>query len=403
MDVVRKGRKERYLEIVLSSLVLAYFLNKLLFNPAGQVSGGFSGNIFLVLNGVVTLSLFLWIYLQKKHLTMIPVAPFLTIILAFHVYALLSTSYSKIPVISFYQSIAGFLYGIAGVIFAESIILKTNSYQSRVFLWVKCSVLFSVAALASNAIYFAVRGQLDLNSFFIVGIPSDFVVVIFLTCAFYNIRRRVYGVELIVCLLGAFLGKSFSSLAAFLVALLFLAALRGKIIAFIITLGGVLWGGVLFINYLKSMVGTLIINGKSAEAYLSGSGRFDVYANCWSVYTEEFSRMEQLFGRGFMAERYSLDGRGLTWTIDAHSTFFQNLLGLGVLGVGFLLVFYVVPVIQFRNIRGIEVDTFLVFHLASIGFGLTSSQYLSRPSFLIIFSLSLYLLICVQLKKYLVK
>lgn len=95
-----------------------------------------------------------------------------------------------------------------------------------------------------------------------------------------------------------------------------------------------------------------------------------------------------------MAERVLLMNKDLPWVTDPHNSIILSGLGLGLVGIVLYAVFAISPFFTLRRrVHSPEekkyLKVWLFFHLQSLLFGLTSSLYIGRPSFLGIFSLSM--------------
>ena len=156
-----------------------------------------------------------------------------------------------------------------------------------------------------------------------------------------------------------------------------------------VLLGGVLAG----ISYVENNIGNILLFGKPAEGFLTGSGRFILYSTAYEIYFNEFTLIQQIFGVGFMAERSLLEGRNLFWITDPHNSLILNALGLGAIGVLIYITFVAYPMFAVNKIDRSYKKYWILFHVSSVVYGMTSSYYLGRPSFLLIFSLALYLIL----------
>jgi O-antigen ligase len=99
-----------------------------------------------------------------------------------------------------------------------------------------------------------------------------------------------------------------------------------------------------------------------------------------------------------MSERAYLSTLDLSWAIDAHNSVLQCLYGGGIVGLVLLFRVWFIANRFFESIKIDNLDdrTIGIFKSANIAFilfGLTSSQYFSRPSESAIFISSLVILI----------
>jgi hypothetical protein len=240
--------------------------------------------------------------------------------------------------------------------------------------------------LLFDVIYFSERSILW-------GIPSDFVAMLLLFVYFvdYSIKRSMKGLLKIVGVsIACLFLNSFSSYLAIIAGMLIFFLETKKYVQFAMVAIVLSVGMLAGISYLENNIGNFLLLSKPAEAYLTGSGRFILYTTAYEIYLNEFSLLQQIFGVGFMAERSLLEGRDLFWITDPHNSLILNALGLGAVGILIYLSFVAYPMFASNKLDRSYKKHWIFFHFSSVVYGMTSSYYLGRPSFLLMFSLVLY-------------
>lgn len=387
--------KELFLNKFYILLAISFFANKMIFNESGSPQGGFNANISIYLNAVVTVFFtFSAFILQKRLFNLVTYTPF-TLVYLFYLFALLTTVFSGIKVITIYNSFLGVFYVFFSQAILKSIVAKFNS-ETDIFKCFYTLVLTTAVTMAITAIAFELI-YLKNYTFLITGVGADFSAMLFLYCFIskFIVKKSVYNLT-ILFIVAAFSIKlnSFSSYLSILIGLLVYLVLTGRIVIVSILLFifiSLVVGGITFLSNNLD----LVINNKPAAAYLSGSGRFAYYLEAINVIVNEFSNIQLLLGRGFMAERVYMEGRGLYWITDPHSSALTSMMGAGLLGLLLHFYFLIYPFIYYYKKKSIInkleqvkiVQLLLVFHSMACAYGMTSSYYLGRPSFLLIIGL----------------
>jgi hypothetical protein len=394
--IVRFDRQK--LAIVLL-VAMVYIPGRLLFNSEGDVTGAVQANAMLFANAIVTLFFAFVLCLQRRALTRIYVRGLFGVSLAYYLLAFLSTLYSGMMIVTAYQATIGLLFTIAGCAVGRMIAAARPTMAERFELLMEVILLFSVFAVCANAVYFFI--YFGVTDFLKHGVPSDFVVVLVLFCFYVRLSTRrcspLVCFQLFMLLVFALFLKSFSAIASFGVALIIISVYEGRFLRAFGLAAVAILGALALFSFAAAGIGEADFMGKPAEAYLTGSGRFDLYMAAVDVFFNEFSSIQTVFGAGFMAERLLLMDRGLPWITDPHNSIILSGLGLGGLGLTLYFSYLLAPFYLFRKIATRVERKYMVFwvffHYFSAFFGWTSSFYIGRPSFLAIFSLAFLYLI----------
>ena len=316
------------------------------------------------------------------------------------------------------------LNAVAFVLFLKQRI----SFQKVLFIYYFIVVVFGLFSLnIVQSIFFGVKGLLftilateysqeglkkNMNDFLrfslLIFVPSLLIAfltngkvqlgiinVFWLVSATYYLRERlnIYGI-LLVILIGINM-HSHSGLISAVLASLFVGIVhkrrRYKLIA----------TGCLGITFLVSiyLIGFFEANltreflGKPAGAYLTGSGRFDVYTEVLSIYKKSGFNLRSIFGYGYNTERLLLKDSGLTWITDPHNSILRTLVTGGYLLLAVWLLFIFGQTFKFircaRTVSNKNSYFLLWSWLLIVFYGLTSSHMLANPTQMIFIILSL--------------
>jgi len=365
--------------VILSYFSLVALLEVLLGSVTGTASDSafaLGGQHVLMLIGLTLLLLGI-VSLSITRFGGFLIAPILRIEAGLFFLFLLSSFYSASFFVSFGQSIISFFGLIISMIIGRHCFFKKELGCDYFFdLWLQ--ILLSIYLVKFfGGVYF--QGEARL-------VPSDEKALLAAVCGFYFITRLA-TLRSIISVFLLFLGASFS---AFVASVPLLLSIRLRFFGVILILSSFIAGYYLF---LLVESGSLLIYGKSAEYFISGSGRFAVYKELMEVIARSHP-LHWFIGNGFMSERTALVNKGLPWTVDAHNNLLQSLYGVGVVGTAVMLYLWY----KLAKFFATEVNT--VFHQSSkfflcaviscAAFGLTSSHFFSRPSMTAIFITSLY-------------
>lgn len=377
-------------------IVLLYALGRLIFNTDGDIHGSFNTNTTLYLNSFVSMSILVFIFMLKKNFFKFQWHGLYKIVFFYYTFALMSSIYSGIAVLSLYNSFIGFFYVIASIVLGEKIVINNHDIEKQFYAFMKILSYFAFFGILTSAYFeYTYTGVVDFIS---KGVPADFNVTLILFIAFVLITKYSNFKSLTIAILLIILSlrlNSFSAILSFFGMILFYLLYKKKYILFSTIFLFLFLGGSLFIDMISSGVGSMVINNKPAEAYMTGSGRFDLYMAAFDAYSSKYNLFERFFGTGFMAERNILKNYDLPWVTDPHNAFILNLLGLGVFGAFFYFLFLFYPFYFYNKVKDFPILQkytliWLCFHIISILFSISSSYYLGRPSFLLLFSLSFY-------------
>lgn len=385
-------------ELLFLTIFAIYLLmSKLFFNEDSDVHGSFKASLaayqVAMLNIVFIFGIIL---LRIKSLFVIKLEKQLIIIFSYYLFALISVVYSALPTVTAFRAFSGlgFYYAIT-----VAINIYSNEHQIKLikFLW----VLLIFSFLSSLIFYIKHYG---FNIVF--GISSGYSALIACLLALYYVfcaekNTTINKFLAIALFVAAVYMKSFSAIISFIIAYLFLLFMNKQYIKFIILIAAIIIpinGAILYLSHNPEQ----IILGKPAGAYLIGSGRFDVYSAAADLYINRFDLIQKIIGVGFMSEREYLKYYDLTWSTDPHNSFIMSTLGLGIIGAIIYIVFVIFPFIylgkeSYRKSK--EYVYSVATHLASVVYGITSSQYLGTPSVLLIVSTTFLLHAKYQVKK----
>ena len=368
--------------------ILIFAASKLIFNDEGDPTAAVSFNFTLVINAIVTMGLTFVALLSRRRLATIRVGVLNYVVLIYYILALLSSLYSLSVPLTLYWSLTGIGYFFIGIFVAEEICAKAASFEERYKLLRYHILLFAVLSIVVNATFVVVyMDQWSIAN----GIPSDYVALLLLLIYYFDIKinrstkaRLQFILAACLCL---FL-NSFSSYAAFFSAVMLYKLLTKQYTQLFFVLIVALVLTAMAIPFLQQNVGETLLFNKPAEAYLSGSGRFNLYIVAYDVF-RSFNPFEMLFGVGFMAQRDLLLGHDLPWITDPHNSLIASALGLGLLGVFLYFLFVLFPLLKPRTAGGYE-KIWRSFHFGFVAYGITSSYYLGRPSMLLLYAVAFY-------------
>ena len=376
-------------------LATCFFVNKMIFNESGSPQGGFNTNVSLYLNAAATVFFALIAFLtQKRLLNIVGYTPYLLVYI-FYFFSLFTTLYSGIKVLTLYNALLGLLFILFSQALLKSIVFISNTGAELFRHFNKLVLTLAITMIGTTTLFELVF--LKNYEFYRTGIGADFSVLLLLYffISKFLFRKTIFNLLfMLLALVFSTKLNSFSSYLSVLVGLLVYLLLTGRFLIFSLFTSvsiTLVFSATMFLtNNLD-----LVINNKPAAAYMSGSGRFAYYIEAINVITNEFSNSELFFGRGFMAERVYMEGRGLFWVTDPHSSALTSFLGLGGIGLLLYLTFILHPFLYYHSKKNLivnscslkEIQLLLVFHSIASAYGMTSSYYLGRPSFLLILGL----------------
>ncbi|ANP74983.1 hypothetical protein A134_00495 [Vibrio crassostreae 9CS106] len=371
-------------------VVFLYGVPKLIFNVDGSPLGGFDANLTLFINAIGTLFVLFVIVSRDKRAQYFPKSKFYLIAIIYYLIALMSSFYSGLPLISSYNAIVGGLF-----VFSASAIAKHVNKEGNIFdnyQWFLSFLLkFTIAGILINILFYYI--YFGKSDFLKHGIGADFSAALLLFVAISNMHIKNGFLPKFLFFLALILSlrlNSFSSLLSVSVGYVVFLLYNKNFIRFSIVVLCSILTITLFYTFLLDNSGSgLIINNKPANAYLTGSGRFDYYLTAFDV-IKNFDFFKFIFGTGFMAERLLMDGFGLSWITDPHNSALLSFLGMGTMGFFLYLSFCIYPYIKVLYMKksGLEAH-WIFFHTTFIAYGFTSSYYLGRPTVILIFSLLL--------------
>lgn len=328
---------------IFALLISLYVLSKVLFNNEGDAKGDFVTNNILYLNAFFTILFLVLIFLSKEKKLKYNFSGLYGITFIYYIFCLISSIYSNIIFLSFYNSVCGILYTISSLVLGEKIIKNNYSLEMSFNCLINFLYLFSFFAILANMYFFyAYRGE---NDFIKNGVSSGFIALLILYLSFVlfvhntNIYRKIMSIFLFLITIKL---NSFSAFLSFGAMIIFYFFMRKRYLLILISSVFIYLATISFLSYLDANIGVATINNKPAEAYMTGSGRFILYETAFKIYINEYDLREKIFGVGFMAERSVLLGHDLPWITDPHNAFVLNVLGLGLIGViiYFIFIFY---------------------------------------------------------------
>lgn len=279
-----------------------------------------------------------------------------------------------------FQSI---FFGIKGLLFTFLASgFSQNGLESNMKDFLRFSVLIFIPSLI-NAIL--ANGDVQLG----------IIIVFWLVSALYYLRKRlnILGIVLVV-----FIGinmHSHSGLLAAVIAFLFVGILHKRWLYKLIAIGcfGIISMAVTYlIGFFQANLAQDFL-GKPAGAYLTGSGRFDLFIEVLSIYQESGFNLRTIFGYGYNMERLLLRDSGLTWTTDPHNSMLRSLVTGGYLLLGVWLSFILGQTLLFircaRTVSNYSSYFLLWSWLLIVFYGFTSSHMLANPTQMIFIILSL--------------
>lgn len=360
---------------------------KLFFNDNSSVNGNFQASSAAYIVALLTILFILFILFKTpKNLLKIKNNYIIIIPLLYYFYALLTTPFSLIPIVTIFQSMTG----LGFVMIANSISKKINkmSFQNSISFLNKMIIIIIIAGIFTNLIF-----NLKNPNFNWLGIPSGYIALMVLYFSIYNLidyfdyKKNKYLFRFIFITIFALYLNSFSAHLALFTSIAFLFFYKKKYFFLFTYLTLITIGLLLIITFLENNL-DLVINNKSAGSYLIGSGRFAIYNISFELY-DSLNIFRQIFGLGFMSERNLLSSYELAWSTDPHNSFIRSILGLGAIGGFFYLMFVLYPFIIYSRLKKINKNIslkWLMMHTMFLMYGITSSSYLGTPSIqLIIF------------------
>lgn len=364
---------------------LFIILSKVFFNDSGDESGSFQASTAAYQVAVLNLSYIMgMMVLGFASLAYILRHTALITSGVYYLYALCSTVYSAIPLVTAFRGVMGlgFFY-VVTIIVRE---FRDEPIESLVkFLW--CIL---ISSFFSSLIFYI--GKYGYK--FVFGVPSGYSALIasFLIQYYAMFMKTSISkfVIIIILFIAAIFMKSFSAIIALYISFMFIFFMRGSVLLVtLMIVGPTLVSGYLYTYMINNP--EILILGKPAGAYLIGSGRFALYEAAIDLYFNKFTFFQSFFGVGFMADREYLKLYDLTWSSDPHNSLILSSLGIGIVGAILYFIFVVSPFLQLRlsKYRRSKIYVWgLSVHLGAVVYGVTSSGYLGIPSVLFIASLS---------------
>jgi hypothetical protein len=363
------GRKIKWIAIV-------FFLNILGENIFGNnsldsISGGFNLNIFhflFILTNVINTLTLIFIFFKDLRFP-----KFFLFYLALTLYAMLSSLWGM----ELFKSVGLSLILFFNLIWAAVIGFELQRasegrrFQTFVDLWV---IFFIINFMVENIL----KGVFaNLDEFSMMGMVLS-----------YFLWKRKNWIFALIIFLMSLTGQSFSSILGFgLFFILMLIKKKSSLkkLVYIVFLGVMLFFLLAFIWFGFLSEKETLIYGKDINLIMTGSGRFNAWLAVYeAILTSSWPSL--LFGHGYANDRYVLEQAGLSWTIDVHNNILHILYGLGLCGFFLFLV---------AMIAGVKVKISPEFHeyrlailVVFIFFGLSSSYFFARPSYIAIFWLT---------------
>ncbi|MDH4317548.1 MAG: hypothetical protein OEV64_04085 [Desulfobulbaceae bacterium] len=367
----------------------AYILGcKFVFNEDADVSGHFAASNAAYITAILTI-LFICSLLLKVKIIKPPRNNLLLVPLFYYGYGLLTSVFSFLPLVSLYRSATGigfFLVSCSLGCFLNR--FPPDKAVEHIYKLVWCIALCGIlGAIIFDHLYTPGFSLLNLRAGYI-GLITLYLCLWHLTSYYFRSGSKHLILAAFILIVTIYL-HSFSAFIAFIGAIMVVTFLLKKYFISLIFMLCTTFMGVQGFSYLNENIDSVIM-GKRAGAYLIGSGRFDAYLTGIAVY-QKLDIVRQLIGVGFMAEREVLVGHGLTWVTDIHNSPLSSLMGLGVFGLIFYLLFTIAPFLYFNRFKkylSLELTVkWMAMHSMFLLYGVTSSSYLATPSLqLILFS-----------------
>jgi len=376
---------------------------KLIVNTGGSVSGSFQSSNAAYFLAFYTLVFVLFILFKDlKKILFIKNRFYVILPLFYYLLGLILSGVSLLPVVSAFRS----SIGIGFILLSGTIGHYLNNFNIDISLklYYKLLITILIAGIIGKILY----SYLYISGFSILNLQAGYIGLISLYIGIWNFieyknkKGRRYLFNMILFILIALLLHSFSSFLAFYIAFSYVIFLYKHRIMSLLLIGSPILLLSAVITYLNNNLDTIIF-GKPAAAYLIGSGRFDIYPAAESAFYN-FDLLHKVLGIGFMAERNILSKYDLTWSIDPHNSFIVSILGLGVLGAFLYLLFIIVPFFMKKRILIYQSKSiffkWITMHIMFTIFGITSSDYLARPSILLILYIILsFIIFNINIKK----
>ena len=289
-------------------------INNMIYNSVGDVSSNLSVNITHFIIAGLNIFFLVILFIDNPKIKITPLGKSFLYILPF----LLISSILNNSFLGIYNVFLFFEIIIFGSYLTNYSILYEDKLKIVIFF---CLVLY----LMKMGTRFMMEG---VFSFFV---PLDKVVV-FLLFLSQSLKRYKSKIFFFIALLG----RSFSGVSAYFISFIFI---NYRKLFYLLTIVFVFLFSA--INaYLENNVGQVLFYEKSAEHFLTGSGRFDLYYKGFLNFFSS-SPFEMIFGSGYMTERSILSGLDLTWSSDPHNAVLRALIGCGFIGLFSLIYIYI--------------------------------------------------------------
>ena len=366
-------------------IVMNVVAGKVFFNEGSSVSNTVTSSIAAYMIAVVFFSTFGYVFIitNKKSL---PRNDMLIIALVYYLWMFIWSFFSNIPLMSFYYSVSGILMLVFSKFYAES--FAYLDMETR-YKNVKNTMFIVFLSYALSAVFFELY---YLHKPLASGLPLGFAALFYYFFVFLVTKKMLdknkISLLLLVLplvLLGIYF-KSFSALLSYVVCMGVYLILKRRYILALTMLTILILTTVSFMSFLYLNEGSdADIAGKSVNSILSGSGRFVVYEKALQTYSD-MGVINKIKGVGFMTERTVLSHYELAWSTDVHNSFLLSLVTGGIGGLIIYLSFVFYPLLsKYRKMK--YFDDYIIYHLMCVIFGLSSSYYIGRPSYLMLLSI----------------
>ncbi|PCI87007.1 MAG: hypothetical protein COB24_07440 [Hyphomicrobiales bacterium] len=382
------------------SFCVYIIISKLFVNPEGSVTGSFKASSAAYIVAIISLAFVAIINVKHIKSTLKTSLHFFSALpLCYYTLALLMAPISLIPVISIFNSLLALGFVLVGI--------SIGQFINRFPLEKKLSLFYNLVRviLYSEIVGKIISQYMYVSSFSIFNLQGGYIAVLSIFLGLWHLieyyeNRRFKGlVYFILYFILTWQLHSFSAFLAFYAALVIIFYFRRKlVIATLLGLAPFLTLS-LIIAYLNANLDQVIF-GKSAGAYLIGSGRFQIYWASLDAYSN-LDLFRQILGVGYMSERDILAGYDLSWSIDSHNSFLVSLLGMGFIGASLYLFFVGIPYFKRKKVtlnvgRTIFIK-WIAMHTLFFIYGITSSSYMARPSILVfLYIVFAYIVFCPQ-------
>jgi hypothetical protein len=314
--------------------------------------------------------------------------------LVFYSYCILTAPLSEYPLLSMHLGIRGVLYVILGIVAWEYIrrsrnpILSFNYFIAACFFGMLLMIIieyiarFNIAYVSSVGVGGSFIGLFGL--LFIYSLYNNKQVV------HSYVKRLAIFILAVFCFMLVLKINSLTSILAFIVGIV-ICGFRFRNLKVITLFIALLTIAVLFLLPMF-ISGEFLIANKSIDTITSGTGRFETWAVCY----EQISNFDIPFiGVGFLADGSILKQYEgiLTVTHTCHSSILSNIVGLGLFGFIFYVLFIFIHALQIVVLSPLSVfkEYTVIIFTSFIIFGWASLVYPGVATLLITVSVMMFL------------